>query len=163
MDQVWVGAVPPELSEALVSQPYQFRQSLWKLTVQTVSQIIFDEGGGSACWLVWSESPWLRSWDRQHLSDSHKLHSGKDGCFAREEITRYTACLVCSLRWIPSVEGGVWTGSMKDHKLQADRAVPLSRGRWENQHRVTCISTTPRLREFAFEWTKGVANAVFLC
>ena len=109
VDQAWAGAVPPELSEALVSQPYQFRQSLWKLTVQTVSQIIFDEGGGSACWLVWSESPWLRSWDRQRLSDSHKLHSGKDGRFAREEITRYTACFVCSLRWIPSVEGGVWT------------------------------------------------------
>ena len=40
-------------------------------------------------------------------------------------------------------------------KPRSDGAVPLSM----RKVRVTCISTTPRLREFAVEWAGGVANA----
>ena len=46
-------------------------------------------------------------------------------------------------------------GKAKRDKPHSDGAVPLSM----RKVRVTCISTTPRLREFAVKWAEGVANA----
>lgn len=55
----------------------------------------------------------------------------------------------------PPLRGRCLEGKTKRDKLHVDRAVPLIR----RKVRVTCIWTTPRLREFAVEWTEGVANA----
>lgn len=105
---------------------------------------------GGSCAIMFLESV-AADWACEHLSDSHRY----DGRFAREGIIRYTALFALSMRGNPSCVGGVSTAKQRITSSTPTARYPSADGKV----RVTCISTTPRLREFALVWSEGVANA----